>query len=137
MESWVRLVRGPFSLSQNVAFAFLARADLHLIPGLIGGVASAIAAASFDVNLPFKYSQFTPESLAENFPMWGGRTGLQQGALQLAETAISLVFGLLAGALTGKVMTLPIFEPKTRLFYDDGAEWELVSTKDNDNGTRT
>lgn len=102
------------------------RADLHLLPGLIGGVASAIAAASLDSTLPFSYARFTPASLAENFPMWGGRSGLEQGALQLAVTGISLGFGLLSGALTGRIMTLPAFEPKTRLFYDDGAEWEMV-----------
>ena len=103
-----------------------APADLHLIPGLIGGVASAVAAASQNMALPFPYATFSQASLADNFPMWGARTGLQQGALQLAGTVVSLCFGILSGILTGKLMTLSIFEPKTRLFYDDGGEWELV-----------
>lgn len=102
--------------------------DLHLIPGLIGGVASAIAAASIGLNSAASDSiagRFSPESLAENFPMWNGRTGMQQGALQLAQTFISLGFGTLSGVLVGWCMTRSVFEPKTGFFYKDDADWGI------------
>lgn len=102
--------------------------DLHLIPGLIGGVASAIAAASLPLSTAASDTiapRFTQGSLEENFPMWGSRTGMQQGALQLAQTAISLGFGILSGLLVGWIMTWNVFEPKTGFFYKDDADWAI------------
>ena len=94
--------------------------SLHFIPGLMGGFASAIAAAGIDG------PDWDHASMLEAFPgRRAGRSALVQGGMQAACTAISLAFGLLAGALTGAIMRLPCAEPMRDDFYEDAGSWNV------------
>ena len=68
--------------------------NLHFLPGLTGGVASAIAAAVIDPAYAWP-----PEAIAAHFPGRGARSALVQGGFQMAMTVISAAWGAGAGAL--------------------------------------
>ena len=93
--------------------------SLHFMPGLIGGVASAIAAGSMDD------AKWSAAGLVETFPARATRSALTQGGYQMAMTAISLGFGLLGGWATGWLMTLPWADPMNDSFYEDEGAWNV------------
>lgn len=95
-------------------------ADLHLIPGIIGGVASAIAASGVGG------APWTAELISNAFPLRGSRSALVQGGFQMAVTTISLAMGALSGALAGAVLRRmgACVEPQDS-FYEDGATWNV------------
>ena len=68
--------------------------NLHFLPGLTGGVASAIAAAVIDPAYAWP-----PAAIAAHFPGRGARSALVQGGFQMAMTVISAAWGAGAGAL--------------------------------------
>lgn len=91
--------------------------SLHFMPGLIGGVASAIAAAG--VTGP----DWDEEAIMKDFSgRASGRSALTQGGYQMAMTAISLAFGALSGAFAGWAMRQPFADPQTDAFYEDAGE---------------
>jgi ammonium transporter Rh len=96
-------------------------AHLHLLPALIGGVASAVAAAGLTGDA------FSDEALAASFPLRAeGKSAGTVGGLQMAMTVISFVFGSGLGAATGALIRLPFAEPLAAGgFYEDAAEWNV------------
>jgi hypothetical protein len=94
--------------------------SLHFMPGRMGGFASAIAAAGVDG------PDWDRAGMLAAFPgRAAGRSALVQGGMQAAVTVISLVFALLAGALTGALMRLPLAEPMRDDFYEDAGGWNV------------
>lgn len=100
--------------------------DLHLLPGLIGGFASAIGAAVIDPGYGW-----TPTAIATHFPGRGGRSAGEQGGYQAAMTVISLAFGGLVGAAVGYLLKAPalawVMEPMEESFYEDSGAWNVPS----------
>jgi ammonium transporter Rh len=95
--------------------------NLHFMPGLLGGVASAIAAAVVDPAYGWPTS-----AIATHFPGRGSRSALVQGGFQMAMTVISLAWGAAAGALVAfAVRDTPAAEPMRDDFYEDGGSWNV------------
>lgn len=84
--------------------------NLHGMPGLIGGIVSAIVASRFEGNFGDKYSLWQKD----------GRTPSTQAGYQLAGTALSLGISVFTGLLTGYITSREWFEPPPadKLFDD-------------------
>lgn len=84
-------------------------AHLHLMPGIIGGVASAIAAAGITTS----NGEYSTAAIDAQFPGRSveGRSAIEVGGYQMAMTVISLTFGALLGWITGKIIQWPFAEP--------------------------
>ena len=94
--------------------------NLHLIPGLIGGTAAAIAAAG--ITSP----PWSDAAVLASFPARAaGSDAATTGGLQMAMTLITLAFGLASGALTGLIVRQPFAEPYSASFYEDAQEWNV------------
>jgi len=93
------------------------------MPGLLGGFASAVAAAGEDVNA----SRWTVATAAAEFPgRAAGRSGVVQGGYQAAVTVISLGMGIGSGLIAGRVLRNARWaEPMSDHFYEDGGEWNV------------
>lgn len=101
-------------------------ASLHLMPGLIGGTASAIAAAVIVVGIN-PDTQWSQAAVEVEFPgRLIGRSALQQGGFQFAVVVITLVWGILTGLIGGWLMTRSVFSPQEDHFYEDDAEFANV-----------
>ena len=85
--------------------------SLHLMPGFLGGIAGAVAAATVTIDT------WSPTAILIEFPARADRSAIMQGSFQMAMTVISLVFGLLSGALTGFIMRY--CDPMQDSFYED------------------
>lgn len=98
--------------------------NLHLMPGFIGGIASAIAAAGIEVGTG---ETDWAQASVDAFPGRGvqGRSAVVQGGYQMAMTVISLAFGLLSGAFTGFVLKAPFADPQNDSFYEDAGSWNV------------
>eukprot|EP00386_Alphamonas_edax_P001327 GDKI01003938.1.p1 GENE.GDKI01003938.1~~GDKI01003938.1.p1 ORF type:complete len:601 (+),score=155.00 GDKI01003938.1:126-1805(+) len=97
-------------------------ASLHFMPGLIGGVAGAIA---MGVMGEPKTEWHGNHHIEEEFIGRIGRTALEQGGYQMAMLIISLVFALVSGFLTGKLLKLDICDPVKTHFYEDAGSWHV------------
>lgn len=92
-------------------------ADLHLIPGIVGGVASAIAAAGVGG------AAWPAAAVAAAFPLRGDRAAATQGGFQAAVTLLSLSIGAASGALAGALLRrAPWAEPQVDGFCERRAE---------------
>ncbi len=80
----------------------------HVVPGFISAVGSAIAFAR--VNTDFGYSVQQIDALLPT-----GRSALVGGGYQFAFFCISATFAAIAGACSGAVLNLSIFEAKSWL----------------------
>lgn len=76
--------------------------NLHGIPGICGGLISAAVIASYNSDPLNNPSQRSYLGFYDNLPF--GRTFVEQGAIQLAGTGVSLGLGLLFGILTGFII---------------------------------
>ena len=89
--------------------------NLHGIPGLLGGIWSAIIIAfystGFDASIAAMYSN-------GNFLFPTTRTFREQGGLQIAGTACSLAMGICFG-LVGGLITSFFYKEKPKYFYLD------------------
>ena len=116
--------------------------NLHGMPGLISGIASAIVAATatreaFTGNRMYVfYPSRIPESNSteyHNFSLAAteyekgglGRTAVMQGGYQLAALVMTLGLALAGGIITGYIMKLPIIEQikKDEELFDDEINW--------------
>lgn len=117
--------------------------NLHGMPGLISGVASAIVAATaikenfhgdrlyvfYPSRIPaFNSSDYLNESLAgTEFSDGGlGRSAVVQGGYQIAALALTLGMALVGGAITGLLMKLPFLEQiedSNDNLFDDEPNW--------------
>jgi ammonium transporter Rh len=96
-------------------------ANLHLIPGIIGGVASAIAATQVSG------AAWPPEAIATAFPGRGSRSASTQGGYQAAVLMISLALGACSGALSGALLRRvgAYVDHMTDGFYEDATHWNV------------
>ena len=87
-------------------------ANLHLLPGLLGGIASAIAAPG---------SQAAAAAVAS-----GASASLTAFAgMQMAMTLIALLLGAASGWVTGRVLLLDFAEPMRAGFYEDASHFNM------------
>lgn len=101
--------------------------NLHGMPGILGAIAGAIAAAHANVD---KYGS---EGLKSLFPamVGDGRTAKVQAGYQLAGLAVALGIAIIGGIITGFVVRWQIFDPPTReQMYDDEDFWEVPTEDD-------
>ncbi len=116
--------------------------NLHGMPGLLSGIASAIVAATttreqFTGNrLYMFYPSRTPMANSTEYRNFSlglteyskgglGRTAVQQGGYQIAALAMTLGLALVGGILTGYIMKLPIIEQieDVEEMFDDEPHW--------------
>jgi ammonium transporter Rh len=93
----------------------------HFIPGFIGAIASAIAAARATASQGFSAIQL--DGLH-----FDGRDPKIQGGYQVAFGLVSLTFGILAGLFTGAIVNLPIFESRATSNADDADDFEALES---------
>ena len=96
-------------------------ADLHLMPGIIGGIVSAIAATQVTG------SSWPAEAIASAFPGRGMRSPSTQGGYQFAFLIISLTIGAAGGFLAGAILRRVgwLVEPMSDGFYEDATHWNV------------
>lgn len=97
--------------------------NLHLTNGIIGGIASSIAAGSMRTGSGNEV--FSGAALQQFIGRAEGRTALQQGGYQFAVLVISLVLGAATGVAGGFLISLPGIAPKEgeMSFYEDAGSW--------------
>lgn len=94
---------------------------MHAIPGLLGGIISAIAVAVYASDpltnaTQISYLPFYPQSNSDVNSY--GRTFYEQGGIQIAGTFISMGIGIGFGLVAGLLMKLfYVFDPEE--FYQD------------------
>ncbi|XP_049795388.1 ammonium transporter Rh type B [Schistocerca nitens] len=107
---------------------------LHGLPGVLAGIAAAIAAglASEQSYGPALYKIFPARALQPHEGPDGspsallGRSAQAQAGFQLLALAHSLAIALVAGALTGVLLRLPVLQQVPREeWFSDGRHWEL------------
>lgn len=119
--------------------------NLHGMPALLGGIASAIAAgcaipsyyegdamdptgdgtAAFNIAFPARQPcQDFAKTMYGSFVC--GRTGGQQAGFQLAALMLSVCLGLFGGAFTGAIVRLSFFEPLVaEECFEDEPAWKV------------
>jgi len=114
--------------------------NLHGMPGLLSGIASAIVAATatsekyggerlyvfYPSRIPVANSSELANLTSIEFAKGGlGRTAIQQGGYQMAALAITLGMALVGGIITGFIMKLPIIEQVQDIeeMFDDEPNW--------------
>ncbi|XP_070985832.1 ammonium transporter Rh type C-like [Oncorhynchus clarkii lewisi] len=97
--------------------------NLHAMPGVIGGIVGAITAAAASESV------YGKQGLINTFDFTGDfkdRTVLTQGGYQAAGMCVSIVFGVVGGAIVGSILKLPIWgDPADENCFDDEVYWEL------------
>lgn len=90
--------------------------NLHGMPGLIGGLSSAVFVAAYNS---------TSLNIAGGNPLdFADDNYLRQGGIQVAATFVSLGIGLTTGAVAG-LLIYPFYSMKTEEFFDDKHYWEI------------
>eukprot|EP00298_Acanthocystis_sp_HF-20_P009312 c18235_g1_i1.p1 GENE.c18235_g1_i1~~c18235_g1_i1.p1 ORF type:complete len:478 (+),score=169.97 c18235_g1_i1:58-1491(+) len=123
--------------------------NLHGMPGIIGGVAAAIAASvatrdSYGDSIGLIFPRRAPSdpivAAALGIAPGVDRSSSEQAMAQFAALCTSIVLGLFSGAITGVIIRQPFFGSPTTLF-DDSIYWhvepetEVHENKNNiDNG---
>ncbi|RNA27197.1 ammonium transporter Rh type B-like [Brachionus plicatilis] len=116
--------------------------NLHGMPGLLSGIASAIVAATatrenYNGNrLYVFYPSRTPMSNSTEYSNFSldltefsrggmGRTAAVQGGYQMAALAVTLGMAIIGGIITGYIMKLPIIEQIQDIeeMFDDEPNW--------------
>jgi ammonium transporter Rh len=93
----------------------------HFVPGFIGAIASAIAAARATTAQGFSALQL--DAL-----IYDGRDPKIQGGYQVGYGLVCLTFGILAGLFTGAIVNLPIFESRATSNADDADDFEALES---------
>lgn len=96
-------------------------ADLHLMPGIVGGIASAIAATGVTGDA------WPSSAIASAFPGRGDRSPTTQGGYQAAVMVISLTIGAGGGYFSGFILRRVgwLVEPMADGFYEDATHWNV------------
>ncbi|MCL4122110.1 UNVERIFIED_CONTAM: hypothetical protein GTU68_046288 [Idotea baltica] len=88
--------------------------NLHGIPGLLGGIFSAIVIAAYNTSIIDKqYEAYLPFNQTAS-----GRTYSQQAGYQIAGTGASLGMGLLFGFIAGMVIAC-VYKFQEKQFFTD------------------
>jgi ammonium transporter Rh len=93
--------------------------NLHFLPGVIGALASSIAAGG--ITTP----PWTDSSILSEFPLRGTKTAVEAGGYQMAFLLITLLLSISSGIFTGYVIKLPFAEPMVSDFYEDASSWNV------------
>uniref|UniRef100_A0A673YZN0 Rh family C glycoprotein n=1 Tax=Salmo trutta TaxID=8032 RepID=A0A673YZN0_SALTR len=97
--------------------------NLHAMPGVIGGIVGAITAAAASESV------YGKQGLINTFDFTGDfkdRSVLTQGGYQAAGMCVSIVFGVVGGAIVGSILKLPIWgDPADENCFDDEVYWEV------------
>ena len=93
--------------------------NLHFLPGVIGAIASAIAAGGIET------PPWTQESIVAEFPLRSNKTAIQAGGYQFAFLIITLIISIGSGVMTGYIIKLPFAEPMISDFYEDAGAWNV------------
>eukprot|EP00035_Acanthoeca_spectabilis_P039036 m.58436 g.58436 ORF g.58436 m.58436 type:complete len:457 (+) comp9411_c0_seq2:128-1498(+) len=97
--------------------------NLHGMPGIIGGIAGTIAAATAGDDID-------GVDAAVLYPARGpglDRSAGEQAGYQFLALLITLFISILSGALTGKIVSLKFFEPPApKDYYSDHLYWDEV-----------
>jgi ammonium transporter Rh len=89
--------------------------NLHGMPGLIGGIVSAIVASRGQGNFGDQYSRIFK----------AGRDAQTQAGYQLAGVALSFGLAVFSGVFTGYITSRPWFEPPpVEALFDDRYHWD-------------
>ncbi len=96
--------------------------SLHAIPGLIAAILGAIFAALASENDDSVFKYYPAREAKDNVD---GRSALEQAGYQLIALVITLGMALVAGALTGLILRVPIFVQLSQdiEMFDDEAQW--------------
>lgn len=123
--------------------------NLHGMPGILGGIAGAIAAAHADADkygYDGMYSLWSARAPGKNsteylrltnlgvtFDAGEGRSAKAQAGYQIAGLAVALAIAVLGGVVTGFIVRWKIFDPPSReQMYDDNDYWEVPVDEPND-----
>jgi ammonium transporter Rh len=98
--------------------------NLHGIPGLLGGLISGVAVAVYNSD-PLTNSDQVNYLGFYSSP-FKGRTFIEQGAIQVAGTGVSLGMGILFGVLAGYLISLFYSTYSASEFYNDHYHFEQV-----------
>lgn len=90
--------------------------NLHGMPGILGGVAGAISAASATDE---KYG----ENITEIFSARDDRSAGEQGAYQAATLGVTLAFAIFGGLITGLIVKN--LTPRKKTFFSDEDDWHI------------
>jgi len=90
--------------------------NLHGMPGVLGGFASALFVG-------ISSSEAYGNGLTSAIPPRADRTAGEQAGYQLLGLGVTLAISLTSGAVTGILLKLPFLQPPKRL-YDDSVDWE-------------
>lgn len=103
---------------------------LHGMPGILGGIAGAISAATASASsYGVQYTQVFHAAIpvSEGGLGWSPNT---QGAYQFAGLLTAIAFGIGGGLITGFVIRQPFFDPLQKDFYQDISEWSVHADKE-------
>lgn len=109
---------GPFLQQKIGLFDTCGIHNLHGMPGVFGGIFSAIFIGGF-----------TEDSLG--YPVqhrFDNRSASEQGGLQMASLGVTLAIALIGGIFTGFFLKFPCFDGPTELF-DDKIFWEMEESQ--------
>ncbi|XP_048584774.1 ammonium transporter Rh type B isoform X2 [Nematostella vectensis] len=118
--------------------------NLHGMPGIIGAIVGAVAAANADPDtygydgLYNVWSAVAPKvnsteyvklkNMNVQFTPGDGRSYKEQGGYQMAALFLAIAIALVGGAITGFICKVSIFEPPAGYqLYDDKDFWEVPS----------
>jgi ammonium transporter Rh len=96
--------------------------SLHAIPGLIAAILGAIFAALASENDESLFKYYPARETKDDI---AGRSAFEQAGYQLIALVITIGIALVAGALTGLVLRVPIFVQLSQdiEMFDDEAQW--------------
>eukprot|EP00298_Acanthocystis_sp_HF-20_P003023 c13401_g1_i1.p1 GENE.c13401_g1_i1~~c13401_g1_i1.p1 ORF type:complete len:441 (+),score=177.45 c13401_g1_i1:20-1342(+) len=115
--------------------------NLHGMPGIIGGIAGAIASsvATYDVygdslGLIYPFRAPSDEATAGALGLSAGhdRKASEQAMAQFATLCTTLVLAIASGSFTGYVIRHPFFDCPNKLF-DDTSYWHVEPEEENKN----
>jgi hypothetical protein len=93
--------------------------NLHFLPGVIGAIASAIAAGG--IELP----PWNSDSIVAEFPLRINKSAVEAGGYQFAMLIITLIISISSGVITGFIIKQPFAEPMIHDFYEDSGSWNV------------
>ncbi|CAG9334864.1 unnamed protein product [Blepharisma stoltei] len=113
-------VLSPLLQRKSILYDTCGIHNLHALPGVFGGVFSAIFIAGL-----------TKSSLGYRVEdRFSGRSASEQAVLQIIGCGISLGFAVISGIFTGILLKLPCFE-KINSLFDDKEFWVIENDPDD------
>lgn len=106
--------------------------NLHGVPGLIGGISGAISAAAADTSA---YGAHIGDIFPARSPSDENWTASEQAWHQTAALFVTVGIAVVGGAIVGKILSQPVFNPPTpQDSHSDRAYWEVPEDFDDFSG---